>query len=142
MKSLQNYVDEMNQVARELIEIATNLRNMSLQVISEEDVAPLQLRQEILLAQLEEIDQKIHKNYRNQLSAAMQDEFHKQMKIFQELNQEYIQNMSTSHGLIQFELQRIENQDEQDFSHLTRLNKSSSSPNGSQAIESEEDEES
>jgi hypothetical protein len=141
MKSLQYYIDHMNQLLSELIQIATQLRDMSFQVISEEDLAPLQKRQEELLTQLEDIDQQLQKNYRHQLSTAMEEQIHNQLQTFQQLNQEFIQNLSTSHGLIQFELHRFENQEGEDFSRFSRLKKISPSPKSSETIESEENKE-
>jgi hypothetical protein len=120
MKSLQHYVDQMNQLLSELIQVATQLRDMSLQVIAEEDLAPLQKKQEDLLAQLESTDQQLQQNYRHQLTGAIQDKIHKQLQTFQQLNQEFIQNLNTSHGLIQFELHRLEDQEGQDFSRFSR----------------------
>lgn len=142
MKSLQQNVDQMNLLLNELIQVAAQLRNMSLQVVSEEELAPLQKRQEDLLSQIENIDQNIQRTYRNQLSSNMQKQFHTQLQTFQLLNQEYIQNMSASHGLIQFELHRMEDQSEQDFTQISRLNQSPLSPDSSPAVESEKDEES
>lgn len=131
MKSLQQCIDQMNLLANELIEVATTLRNMSQQVISEEDLEPLQQREEKLLTQLEELDHLLKKNYKNQLSPQIQEQMHQKLQAFQELNQEYIQNLNASHGLIQFELERIENQEAGDFSHLSRLNKRPISPDKS-----------
>ena len=142
MESLQDYVDQMNHLLNELIQVATQLRDMSLQVISEEDLAPLQKRQEELMLQLEKADQQLQHDYRLQLSGGIQKQFHDQLQTFQQLNQEFIQNLGTSHGLIQFELQRIEDLESQDFSRLSRLNKMSPSPDGSEAVDSEEKEKS
>lgn len=141
MKSLQNFIDQMNLLLGELIQVATELRNMSLQVVSEDELAPLQKRQEDLLVQIENIDQNIQRTYKNQIPSNMQEHFHTQLQTFQKLNQEYIQNLSSHHGLIQFELHRMDDQKEQDFSQLSRLNKGSISPDSS-ALESEEDEDS
>ncbi len=141
MTSFQSYVDQMNQLLNELIQVATQLRDMSLQVISEEDLAPLQKHQEDLLVRLENSDQQIQRNYPHQLDGTTQENFHHQLQIFQGLNQEFIQNLSASHGLIQFELRRLEEQGEQDFSQLSRLNKIPPSPDSSEAIEPKEEEE-
>jgi hypothetical protein len=142
MKSLQDYVIQMNQLLGELIHVATQLRDMSLQVISEEDLAPLQKRQEDLLLQVENVDQQMQENYRHQLSVDGQEQIHNQLQTFQQLNQEFIENLSASHGLIQFELHRFEDQEGQDFSRLSRLKKIAPSPDSSETIESEEDEKS
>lgn len=140
MKSLQHYIDQMNQSLHALIEVATQLRDMSLQVIAEEDLARLQKKQEELLMQLEKIDGHLQKDYKYQLDGAIQEHFHEQLQIFQQLNQEFVQNLSTSHGVIQFELHRFA--EEKDFPNLSRLNKILSSPDSAKAIESEENEES
>lgn len=142
MKSLQQNVDQMNALLSELIQVAKQLRDMSLQVVSEEELAPFQKIQEDLLAKIENIDHDIQWTYRNQISSSIQEGFHAQLQTFQQLNQEYIQNMGSSHGLIQFELHRMEDQEEQDFSQLSRLNKSSLSPNSTPAVEAEESEKS
>lgn len=133
MKALQSYIDQMNQLLDELIQVATQLRDMSLQVISEEDIEALQKRQEDLLNQLEKVDQSIQDNYRHQVETEIQNQFHKQLQLFQQLNQEFIQNLNASHGLIQFELHRLEGEFEEEgfSSHLSRLKKISSAPDGS-----------
>jgi len=140
MKSLQHYMDHMDLLLAELVKVATQLRDMSLKVISEEELAPLQKHQESLLAQLESVDQKIRANYPHQVNAALQEKVHQQLQAFQQLNQEFIQNLNTSHGLIQFEMRRLTEDEEEDFSRL-RLNKIPSSPDSPKAIEAEENEE-
>lgn len=137
MKSLQHYVNQMDHLLHELIQNATKLRDASLQVISEEELNPLQKRQEDLLSQLEAVDQQMKEHYHHQIDNAMQERFHLQLQTFQQLNQEFVQNLNASHGIIQFELRRLEDEDE-DYSHL---NKMPSTPDRSQAVESEEDEE-
>ncbi len=140
MKSLEHYVDQMNLLLSELIQVATQLRDMSLQVISEEDLAPLQKRQEDLLVQLENVDQQIQTYYSNQMKSTEQERVHRKLQTFQQLNQEFIQNLNASHGLIQFELRRLEDEQDDFASRLTRLKKTSPSPDSSEAIESEENE--
>src|SRR5208337_2920339 len=58
MKSQKQYVDQMDQLLSELVQVATQLRDMSLKVISEEELAPLQKHQEKLLEELESVDEK------------------------------------------------------------------------------------
>lgn len=140
MKSLQYYIDQMNQLLSELVQVATQLRDMSLQVISQEDLAPLQKHQEELLNQLENADQQLQKYYRQQVEAVTRENFHQQLKVFQTLNQEFIQNLNTSHGLIQFELRRLE--EEVDLSRFSHSNKILPSPDSTKAIEAQEDEKS
>lgn len=140
MKSLHYYIDHMNHLLNELIQVAAQLRDMSLQVIAEEDLAPLQKHQEDLLMQLENTDQQLQRSYGPQLDGATREGFHNQLQTFQQLNQEFIQNLSASHGLIQFELRRLEDQEGEDFSRLSRLNKNLPSSDSTEAVESEEEE--
>ncbi len=140
MKSLQQYVNQMDHLLHELIQTATKLRDASLQVISEEELNPLQRRQEDLLSQLEAVDQQMKEHYRHQIDHAVQERFHTQLQTFQQLNQEFVQNLNASHGIIQFELRRLEDEDE-DYSNLARLNKVPSTPKRSQAVKPKKDEE-
>ena len=135
MKSLQQCLDQMSQLMNELIQIATKLRDASQQVISEEELAPLQKRQDDLLLQLEEADKELQAHYGFQIDAATKEAYHNQLQIFQRLNQEFMQNLNASHGLIQFELHRLEDQEEEDFS-----NKMPSSPDSTKTIDAKEDE--
>lgn len=127
MKSLQHYMEQMDRLVVELVQVATQLRDLSLKVISEEELAPLQKHQESLLAELESVDQKMRANYPHQVNPALQEKVHKQLQAFQLLNQEFIQNLKESHGLIQFDLKRIQGDEEDDLLHL-RLNKILGSP--------------
>lgn len=113
----------MDQLLTELIQVATELRDMSLKVISEEELAPLQKHQENLLEELEKVDQKIKGDYPNRLEPAIQEKVHKQLEKFQRLNREFIDNINASHSLIQFDLHRVKEEEEEDFSRLLRLNK-------------------
>jgi hypothetical protein len=142
MKSLQHYIDEMNRLLKELIEISTKLRDVSRQVISEEELAPLQKHQQVLLGELEKVDLVIQESYRHQIDSVTHQHFHDQLHHFQMLNQEFIQNLHTNHGLIQFESSHLreENQEREiNINHLL-LNKMPLSPNSTQAIKSEESE--
>lgn len=136
MKSLQHYMDHMDQLLVELVQVATQLRDMSLKVISEEELAPLQKHQESLLAELESIDQKVRANYPHQIETGLQEKVHKQLQLFQQLNKEFIQNLNNSHGLIQFEMRRLKGDEEGDFSRI-HLNKISPSPDRSKTVKAE-----
>lgn len=128
MTSLQDYVDEMSQLLNDLVQVATKLRDLSLQVISEEDLNPLQKRQKAILSRLEAIDEQIRENYRYQIDSATKGHIHNRLQTFQHLNQEFVQNLNTSHGLIQFELRRFEEED--NFPRLLRSNKTPSISKG------------
>ncbi len=137
MQSLQDYVDEMSQLLNDLVQVATKLRDLSLEVISEEELNPLQKRQEALLVRLEAIDEQIRENYRYQVDSATKENIHNRLQTFQQLNQEFVQNLNTSHGLIQFELRRFE--EEEDFPRLSRSNKKPSSSKGTKKKDTKEE---
>ena len=134
MKSLQQCLDQMSQLMDELIQVATKLRDATQQVISEEELAPLQKRQDDLLSQLEEVDKELQVHYGFQIDAPTKETYHNQLQIFQRLNQEFMQNLNASHGLIQFELHRLEEKEE-DF-----LNKILPPPDSAKTIDAKEDE--
>ncbi|WP_154017773.1 hypothetical protein [Candidatus Protochlamydia phocaeensis] len=142
MERLAQYINQMKQLFEELIQTATKLRDVSRQVISEEELAPLQAHQQDLLKELEKVDTLIQENYPNLMDAATHHHFHDQLQRFQFLNQEFIQNLNASHGLIQFELSRLREEEVEgwiDFNHHPSiLKKVPPSPNSSQAIESQE----
>jgi len=140
MQSLQFYSDQMHELLTRLLDVAIQLRDMSKQVISEEDLAKLQQQQKGLLAELQEVDHQIQENYKHQLDPTRQKEIDSQLHTFQQLNQEFIQNLRANHGLIQFELRSLE--DQEDFSYFSHLYKMSPSPNSSKTVEAEESEKS
>lgn len=107
MESFQQQIDYMNGLLDQLIQTAKKLRDVSLQVISEEELGPLQKQQEEILAQLEAADQEIQRQYRSDMTEIIHQQFSQKLKEFQSLNQEFIDNLNTSHGLIQFELERL-----------------------------------
>lgn len=141
MKSLQYYVEQMTQLLADLVQNAEKLRDVSRQVISEEELSPLQKHQQELLGQLEQTDSNMQRYYPNQLDSATHQLFHAQLHAFHILNQEFIQNLNASHGLIQFELRHLrkgeEVEDMQNLPPMTHLNKVLPSPSGSQAIDSQ-----
>jgi hypothetical protein len=143
MKSLQFFIDQTHKLLNELIQVATQLRDMSKQVISEENLSLLQKKQDDLLGQIERIDQQMQRDYPQQVSSKMEEQLHEKLQTFQQINQEFIQNLGASHGLIQFELCRLgKEQEGEDFAQLKRLNKIFPSPNSSKTIEPEENKES
>ena len=126
MKSFESTIKEMNQLLTDLVQVATQLYQASLQVINEEELVALQQTQEELLKQLETVDHHLHQHYHYQVEPAMHEHFHQQLQQFQQLNQEFLQNLATSHGLIQFELRQL--QDNEDFPKLSRRNEIFSKP--------------
>lgn len=119
MNSEQDYFNHIKNLLKELIQVATQLRDASIQVLAEKEMAELQNRQEELLKQLEQLDAEMRETFGHQLDKSMQQLVHEKLSTFQKLNQEFVDNLNSSHGLIQFELRRIE--DEHDFSLLRHL---------------------
>lgn len=113
MESLPYYIDQMNVLLDELIQTARDLRNLSNQVASEEELMDLQKKQDALMIKLEEADRNIQTHYASEMTEAMHQKLHKKAKEFQALNQEFIQNYSSTHGLIQFELRQAHEREEQ-----------------------------
>ncbi len=141
MKTFEHSIEQMNQLLDELIQAATYLREMSLRVISREELDPLQKRQEELLSDIESLDQYIQQHFRHQMTDGIKERFHDQLALFQTLNHEFIKNLRASQGLIQFDLHKNEEQEGQDFSILSRFNIISSSPKSAKAIKTEEEKE-
>ena len=140
MRSFQYCVDEVNRLLDQLIEVATRLRDTSRQSLLEEELMPLQQQQDELLAALETVDLQMQSTYRDLLTASFEEHVHRQLQAFQTLNQEFIQNVQTGHGLIHFELHRPpEEEGTTVSSFFSRLKKSLPSPNDSQTVTSKED---
>lgn len=106
MESLAHYLEQMDLLLAKLVDVAAQLRDMSLQTISEREVAPLQKKQNALLADLEKIDQQLHQECGEEFKRHPHSNIHYQLEKFQQLNKEFIENLNASHGLIQFELDK------------------------------------
>jgi NH3-dependent NAD+ synthetase len=107
MKSLKHYVDLMKNLLEELVQNAQKLKDLSQRVISEEELSPLQEHQQKLLQELEKVDSYLQQHHPNQMDKNEHKLFHEQLHQFHRLNQEFIQNLNASHGLIQFELRHL-----------------------------------
>ncbi len=108
MESFSEAFDTLKQLLNELIEAAKKLRDTSRQVFSEEELSPLQARQEQLLEQVAQIDKLIKTHYPSKMSESQYQEIHGFLQEFQGLNKEFIENMHQSHGLIQFEFMQLD----------------------------------
>lgn len=106
MKTLLSYIDYMNELADALIQVATQLRDMSQIAVSEEELQALQNRQEEVLIALETADQELHQNYSHQFDEKVLDQIDQKLLEFQNLNHEYLKNIQATHGLIEFDLQQ------------------------------------
>lgn len=118
MKSLQELADQMAALLEELVKTAQKLSDVSRQIISEEELAPLQQHQQDVLSQIEVIDTSIKAHYSNQLDKDFKKQVHEKLHAFQLLNQEFISNLNASHGLIQFELHPLQEKEEDVSNYL------------------------
>jgi hypothetical protein len=123
MKSLHYGISLMSQSLEELVDTAKKLRDFSLQVGSEEELASLQNKQSHLLRELEVIDQDLHANYPGQIDPTTHDLFHQKLQEFQKYNHEYIENLKQRHGLIQFELKYLAHETHGEIPTLSVLHK-------------------
>lgn len=141
MNPSQAYIEKKNSLLTELIQNAERLREMSSQVISEQDFVQMQKRQDELLHELEKLENSEDKNGLS-IPSFTHDNFHSQFLKFQKLNQEFIQNMSSHHGLIQFESLRFGEKDHNNNSHRNLSKKNLSSPDSSKTVKVEKKEKS
>jgi hypothetical protein len=134
MKSLTFYLEKMNGLLDQLIEIGTALRNLSLQVVSEEELNLQQKKQKELLDELEIVDQTLQTHFWNLIAEEEHRRIHVKVHAFQTLNQEFIQNLRESHGLIQFELSHLQTEEEEVEQFSSQLNKAAFAPSRSKTI--------
>lgn len=109
MQQAEKILSEMEGLLDSLIESAKKLLSLSRQVIEEDELSRLQQEQEALLARLIEKDGEFHKQSNGSLEALMPQRLKIDEKIdyFQKLNADFVENISTAHGLIQFDKGRI-----------------------------------
>lgn len=105
MQQAEKILGEMESLLDSLIESAKKLLALSKQVIDEEELTRLQEEQEILLSKLVDKDGEFHLLP----NASDQELMPKRLKIdgkidqFQKLNADFVENINTTHGLIQFD---------------------------------------
>lgn len=109
MPKTEHILIEMETLLDSLLENAKKLLALSRQVIEEDELMALQKEQEVLLANLIDKDAQLQ-----QLNSTPQEQLKQsRLKIdqkiddFQKLNAEFLENISTAHGLIQFDKGRI-----------------------------------
>jgi hypothetical protein len=134
MKDLAFYLNRMNMLLDELIGIAGTLRDLSMQVVSEEELNALQIKQKEFLSELESVDQIIEEKFWNEIEDKDHHMLHTKIHTFKSLNQEFIQNLKESHGLIQFELAHLQGQEEDNEQYSKTLNKVTPSPSPSKTV--------
>lgn len=108
MKSLTFYLTQMHREFDELIETAKSLRELSKQVVSEEELTAVQKHQQALLEKLEATDEILDRHFWNEMTEHDHQQLRDKVHLFQTLNREFIQNLKANHGLIQFELSHLD----------------------------------
>ncbi len=95
----------------QLIKTAEELDTLSYQVISEEEIAPLQKRQDDLVADILAADTELKKFMdpkKLNTDSPLRQRIRHNLHHFQELNEHFIENLANSHGLIRFEINKIQ----------------------------------
>lgn len=104
-RSADKILSEMEEVLDQLIQNAEKLYDVSRQVIAEEELAPLQNRQQELLSTLLQLDDAFHKAnmQTKEDNSSVRSRIQEKIEIFQRINSSFVTNITTSYGLIQFE---------------------------------------
>lgn len=100
---------QMESVLQKLIENAKQLNETVLHTFSEEELLSLQGRQKELMDRLVEVDDAVNKACNNSLkkaNAAAWGRIQKQLDAFEMLNNEFIHNLSSRTGVIQFDIKK------------------------------------
>lgn len=106
MQKAEQILSEMEAILDELVLNAEQLCEVSQKVIAEEELSSLQVRQEQLVASLIKLDhdfQHAAVHTSNDRSQPLQNRIQKKLVVFENLNSSFINNILSSHGLIQFE---------------------------------------
>lgn len=105
MPKIEKILTEMEEVLGCLVDNAREMKEVSDQVISEEQLEPIQQRQAVLLARLQELDGELKKGKSAKTPAheAIEKRMAQKLKEFQEFNAGFIENIKKAHGIIQFE---------------------------------------
>ena len=128
----------MHQLLDQLIETGKTLRELSVQVVSEEELTNHQDEQKIILIKLEAIDKILEDHYWNQIEEKDHKQLHSKVHLFQTLNHEFIQNLRETHGLIQFELSPFPGEEEYEdiLDYLNKVSPVPDSPKGAKSKKS------
>lgn len=110
MPSEGNLLKQIETLLDQLILNAERLKESSLKVISEEELNSLQAQQSELIQQLQVLDEQFHREFsqvKQEVYAKHRASIDKRIEHFQKLNEEFIQNLSSNHGIIDFNLPKI-----------------------------------
>lgn len=113
MEKANDILAKMDVLLDKLVKNAEELKTISYHVISEEELAPLQLSQEQLIADLVKLDLELdamthHKKLEE--ASPVRSRIRDKLTKFQSLNQNFIDNLAKTRGLIHFELGQIKAQ--------------------------------
>lgn len=104
MQQAEQVLGEIESLLDQLIDSAQKLLTVSQQVMEEEELTNLQKDQEALLEKLIEKDAEFHKfsNITQEKLLPRRLKIDEKIDHFQKLNSEFVDNISSAHGVIQF----------------------------------------
>ncbi|KAF3362406.1 hypothetical protein PHSC3_001003 [Chlamydiales bacterium STE3] len=105
MHSARFMLQKINGLLDELIDVATALEKLSLEVKSEEEINTLQLKQEQIINELLQLDEHLHGDFPELEHEKLKEKelIRSKMAKFQKLNDSFIDNLENGSGLINFE---------------------------------------
>lgn len=96
----ENIFYEMESLIDSLIKVAKELKEISFQVVSSEQVAGLQKEQQMLLKKLAVIEKELLKEPSSDEKAKKR--IQKKLALFESLNKDFIANLNKTHSVINF----------------------------------------
>lgn len=100
-ESLEELLVEIEGLLDQLIGTAELLSEVSAQAFAEEELLPLQEKQEAIIQSLREMDARLHAHFpeeRERITSRLKEK----LTSFQRLNRLFIRHLGESHGLIHF----------------------------------------
>lgn len=109
MRSREELLDQMEEIAKQLVLDAEQLKRMTLNSFTEQEIDPMQQHQEQLIARLIETDAAYRMHYGEQASHTdhVLGRIKKLLDQFQTLNDTFVENVHRTKGVIQFESDRL-----------------------------------
>jgi elongation factor P--beta-lysine ligase len=107
----EDLLKKIDALLDQLVKTAEELDKLSFQVISEEEIAPLQKKQDALVADLLSADTELKgvmDSKSLETNSPIRERIRNNLHHFQELNEHFIENLANSHGLIRFEINKIQ----------------------------------
>jgi len=106
----EQLLEQMVEILKEIITIATQLQKLTQQIVSKDQIRPLQDQQKVLLDKLLEIDSSFNEacgGTPNGVDSPTRKRIGKMLKEFQALNTSFAENLSKSKGVIPLEIHHI-----------------------------------